>query len=33
MRDQAANLGVVAYFTKPFSPSELVSEARKQLGL
>jgi CheY-like chemotaxis protein len=33
VREQAAGLGIVAYFTKPFSPVELIAEAKKQLGL
>jgi two-component system phosphate regulon response regulator PhoB len=33
VREQAAGLGIVAYFTKPFSPVELIAEVKKQLGL
>lgn len=32
-RGQATGLGIAAFLTKPFSPIELVAEARKLLGL
>ena len=32
-REQATGLGIVSYFTKPFSPTELIAEAKKILGL
>jgi CheY-like chemotaxis protein len=32
-REQAANLGISMFLTKPFSPVELVSEAKRLLGL
>lgn len=32
-REQASGLGISAFLTKPFSPIELVAEARKLLGL
>jgi len=32
-REQAAGLGIAVFLTKPFSPIELVAEARKLLGL
>jgi DNA-binding response OmpR family regulator len=33
VREQAAGLGIVAYFTKPFSPIELIAKVKTQLGL
>ena len=32
-REQASGLGISAFLTKPFSPIELVAEAKKLLGL
>ena len=32
-REQAAGLNIAAFLTKPFSPIELVAEAKKLLGL
>jgi CheY-like chemotaxis protein len=33
VRQRAAELGVAAFFTKPFGPSELVNEAKALLGI
>jgi CheY-like chemotaxis protein len=33
VQSQAAGLGVTAFFTKPFSPNELATTARKLLAL
>lgn len=33
IREQAAELGVVSFFTKPFSPVELIAEAKSILQL
>ncbi|MEI8341347.1 MAG: response regulator [Verrucomicrobiota bacterium] len=32
-REKASGLRIVAYFTKPFSPTELIAQAKKILGL
>ncbi len=32
-REQATELGIVAFYTKPFSPVELIAESRRILGL
>ena len=32
-REQAAELGITTFLTKPFSPIELVTEAKRLLGL
>lgn len=32
-REQAGELGIVAFYTKPFSPMELIAEARRILGI
>jgi len=33
VREEAAELGIVSFLTKPFSPIELMGEARRILGL